>query len=237
MRKISSEVIIGGVFGVVSIFASMIQMGVNGYTADAIVGSIKDISGTMVTVMVLIIAIRSFIVNRPQNLHDLLMDSFERFEDVNLPLIFYVKGFVQAKDEPYVQGFSILQDFSKFPDLCSSVTKGSSEYDKYAKYGRGGGTGKFIDLPATDVMLKDRFLVKFTFLSSSVYDEDYKQKIISAISAKFGGVTTVMRSNHFTVEVPRIESKEDINRFIELLNFVIVLYQIGNKGMKHRNDD
>lgn len=48
------EKILGGVFGIIAIIAAVTEMGLNGFTTEAVVGAIKDIASTLVVVAVLI---------------------------------------------------------------------------------------------------------------------------------------------------------------------------------------
>ena len=53
------EKIIGGIFGVVAITAIIVEMSLGGFTSDAIAGGIKDIASTLITVVMLIVAIKA----------------------------------------------------------------------------------------------------------------------------------------------------------------------------------
>ncbi len=60
MKKYEQETLFGGIFGGIAIVAVMIEMILGGFSAEAIVGGIKDIAGTIVAVLVFIFAVRQF---------------------------------------------------------------------------------------------------------------------------------------------------------------------------------
>lgn len=53
------EKIIGGIFGAIAIVAILIEMKLGNYETEAIVAGIKDISGTLITVVMLVVAINA----------------------------------------------------------------------------------------------------------------------------------------------------------------------------------
>jgi len=55
----ATEKIIGGIFGVIAIAAIIVEMSLGGYSSDAVVGGIKDIASTLITVVMLIVAIKA----------------------------------------------------------------------------------------------------------------------------------------------------------------------------------
>ena len=53
------EKIIGGIFGAIAIIAIVIEMALDGFDSAAIVGGIKDIAGTAITIVMLIVAVNA----------------------------------------------------------------------------------------------------------------------------------------------------------------------------------
>lgn len=233
-NKLGLETILGGIFGIIAIIAIVVEMSVANFTAEAIWGGIKDIAGTFVAVMVFVVAIRSFVVSRPKNLNELLEANLNKFEEKNLPLVFRVKDFVSTQG--FDQGFAILQNFDEFPTLDFSLKKGDNTYENYRTQ-KSKTTGKFIDLPSVAEMLSSNFNIRFSFIGSNIYEEQYKTTIKYAISKKFSEYSCSNITNNFTVSVPKIKSIQDIEHMISLFEFVITLYQIGNKGMKSKNEN
>ncbi len=229
--KLGVEKIIGGVFGLIAIIAAILEMKDNGFSSVIIYGGIKYISGIMVAVMVFLIAINSYLNNRPKNLEEELKNKFNEFEQKNIPQIYRVKNYIQAQNSKYIQGFCILQDFSLFPELCGNVEKDSNKYNELSDY-KSKSTGKFLDLSDYNTILSKNFNIKFSFIKSSSYSSEYKDKILEAISKKFNNKYKVHHKSNdfFELDIPKIEDKKDITEMVSLFEFVITLYQIGNMG-------
>ncbi|MBE6992754.1 MAG: hypothetical protein E7430_09335 [Ruminococcaceae bacterium] len=62
----SFEKIIGGVFGVIAIVAIIVEMFLSNFTLDAIAGGTKDIASTLITVVMLIVAIKALRPNKEE---------------------------------------------------------------------------------------------------------------------------------------------------------------------------
>ena len=63
-KKIDKEILFGGIFGIIAIVAAAGEMIANGISTATILGAIKDIAGTLVAVMVFIIAVRHLFVKK-----------------------------------------------------------------------------------------------------------------------------------------------------------------------------
>ena len=55
-NKLDKEIILGAIFGIIAIIAIICEMSLGGFSKEAIAGGVKDISGTIVAVLVFIIA-------------------------------------------------------------------------------------------------------------------------------------------------------------------------------------
>lgn len=64
LKKIDKEVLFGGIFGVLAILATLGEMIANGLSAATVLGAVKDISGTVVAVMVFVVAVRHLFVKK-----------------------------------------------------------------------------------------------------------------------------------------------------------------------------
>lgn len=53
------EKIIGGIFGVIAIAAIIVEMNLGGFNYEAVAGGVKDIASTLITVVMLIVAIKA----------------------------------------------------------------------------------------------------------------------------------------------------------------------------------
>ncbi len=55
----SLEKVVGGIFGVIAVFAIVYEMYLGGFDESAIAGGIKDIAGTLITIVMLFVAINA----------------------------------------------------------------------------------------------------------------------------------------------------------------------------------
>lgn len=67
MEQLGAETFLGGLFGIIAILAVFAEMALAGFDAAAVAGGIKDIAGTLVTVIMLAVAIRAL---RPKKKSD-----------------------------------------------------------------------------------------------------------------------------------------------------------------------
>ena len=59
MEQLGTETLLGGLFGVIAILAVFAEMILAGFDASSVAGGVKDIAGTIVTVIMLVVAIRA----------------------------------------------------------------------------------------------------------------------------------------------------------------------------------
>lgn len=59
--KLGVETLWGGIFGVIAIIAILVELFLGGISAETITGAVKDIAGTVVSVMVFVIAIKQIV--------------------------------------------------------------------------------------------------------------------------------------------------------------------------------
>ena len=58
LKRLDKEVLWGGIFGLIAIVAILAEMFLNGISAESIVAAVKDIAGTIIAVMVFMVAAR-----------------------------------------------------------------------------------------------------------------------------------------------------------------------------------
>lgn len=66
-KELELEVKLAGIFGIIAIIAILVEIILGGFTTESIVAGIKDLSGTIVAVLVFIIAAKSFRKDQPKN--------------------------------------------------------------------------------------------------------------------------------------------------------------------------
>jgi hypothetical protein len=110
MKKIGIETLWGGLFGIIAITAALVEMASNGLMSGSVAGAIKDISGTMVTVMVLLFAVRNLLPRKEKlSLEDKLKSALTAWEKSNSTLI--VKSADDINDK---YGFNMRTDVRDF---------------------------------------------------------------------------------------------------------------------------
>ena len=63
-KKIDKEIVFGGIFGIIAVVAATGEMIISGISVATILSATKDIAGTLVAVMVFIIAIKHLFVKK-----------------------------------------------------------------------------------------------------------------------------------------------------------------------------
>lgn len=212
------------IFGIIAIVAAVAEMVFNGINAATVSAAIKDVFGTVIVIVVFAAVIKDKI----QKLPDKLEGELDVFAKKYSPLIFKVRDYEVAENY-YEQGFCILKDMSRFIGEEfgeEDVLKYSSRYSKQ--------TTKFIDMPASDVMLSQDFKICFRTLQTCEYDADFIKKTCEAINSKFANEYEAKPySTNLVVSLPKITNKEQVDKLISLFEIVIVYFQIGNKGVKN----
>lgn len=111
MRKIGMETLWGGIFGIVAIAAAIVEMVLNGFETIAIAGAIKDISGTLVTVMVLLFAIKSLLPHKEKlSIEEKIILALDAWQQANSTMI--IKSADDEKTGKY--GFHMRTDIRDF---------------------------------------------------------------------------------------------------------------------------
>lgn len=89
MEKLDlKEKLWGGIFGVISILAAIGEMFTKGVTTENVMGTIKDISGTLVVVVLLVVVIRSLIPKKYQlSFEERLKEALTKWQKANSNMI------------------------------------------------------------------------------------------------------------------------------------------------------
>lgn len=86
-KKIDKEILFGGIFGIIAIVATAGEMIANGISIATIFGAIKDIAGTLVAVMVFIIAVRHLFVKKAADFNGVFEAEMEKIIAKYAPII------------------------------------------------------------------------------------------------------------------------------------------------------
>lgn len=220
----------GGIFGIIAIVAAIAEAISNGISAATVFAAIKDVSGTLIVVVLLITFIKQ-LPRKPKNLLARLEDEVEEWGKKNSPLIYKAEGYVAEQGGEYVQGFVLLQNPQDYMKL-SNLTPESSVWSDYARY-ESKKTGKFIDMPSYETMtgnnFKIRIVMKQSHFSKKEGIEEILQDIISSINSRYVNefeAVQIGKSLSFTVSVKSITTDKEMQRFIELIDYILSLVKV-----------
>ena len=79
----------GGIFGIIAIAAAIGEAFANGISLSTILGAVKDISGTLVVVVLLVTFIKQ-LPRKLKNTSEILEQNVEKWGSDNAPLIFNI---------------------------------------------------------------------------------------------------------------------------------------------------
>ena len=102
------ETLGGGIFGVVAILAAIVELILGVVDGASVAGMVKDISGTLMTMMIVIVAIRG--LHPRKNIMERLEQELSAWQKKNAALI--IKSADDDKTEKY--GFHMRTDFTNF---------------------------------------------------------------------------------------------------------------------------
>ena len=222
------ETIIGGIFGVAAIIATIFEYKLG--DGGAVAGMLKDVFGTAVVVVLLIASVPP---RKPVGLEKILEKRVEKWGIDNSPMIFKVEGYVCAKEQKYKQGFALLQNPLKYVALLG-IEKDTPEWHTYAGY-TSKQTGKFLDLPSYKEMVSGKFDVMFVLEQKHFKEKEeittIIEDIINATQSRFGEenieVKRIGTSEKFTIKfLSAIKNKNDIDFFISVVDFVLSLVKV-----------
>ncbi len=227
------EIILGGIFGIITVIAAILEMQANGFSTEAIFGGLKDIAGTMVTVMVFLIAVRLLIPKKEKlTFEDKLRKALSGWEESNKTLI--VKSPNKDDEHTKTYGFSMRTDIRNFYET-ESITKN---------------VGWFVRLPLIrkENYQKEPFDIVFhlnkgTFFEGiSKSDEELKQAYskLSSMFSRFINNQYHIKDNvneipfasarakvdEILVKIRPIISDNDIKALVNLLNSMFQAYLV-----------
>lgn len=87
LKKINKEVLFGGIFGIIAIIAALGEMIANGFSIGTVLATVKDIAGTLVAVMVFIIAIKHLFVKKPTDFNGIFTAEMEKVISKYSPIL------------------------------------------------------------------------------------------------------------------------------------------------------
>lgn len=219
------EKIWGGIFGVVAILAALGEMFANGLSKASVLGAVKDISGTLVVVILLITVVRTLFPKKyKKSFSERLESAIDIWREKNSNLI--VKD-DKSDGSANKYGLSMKTDMNAF----------------YEETGNGK-LGVFVRMPAldSDVWKTDKIDVVFwlnrgTFFQgrTDLTDEQKDAQLIvlrnkfeKYLALKYPNFCKISSSeNKVNVRITQaIQEEEEINQFIEVINSMYQAYLV-----------
>ena len=219
-KRLGTEIILGGVFGIIAVTAALLEMNTNGFSTESIFSGIKDIAGTMVAVMVFLIAIQSLFPKKDKlSFEEKLAAALSDWQQSNSTLI--VKSTDDEKTHKY--GFSMRTDIRDFY-RANPITKN---------------VGWFVRLPliSKENYQKQKFDIVFhlnkgTFFEGITKSDQELKQAYSNLGGMFSGLINslykdVEASPNFDeifVKIKPFTCDDDIKKLINLLNSMFQAY-------------
>lgn len=233
MKEKINEDFWGSLFGIVAIVAAIVEMILGGFSIESVVAGIKDIAGTAIVIFVMIAFLRN-LPKKEKNLAEKLEKDVEDWGIDNAPLIFKTENYIAAQNTEFEQGFVLLQDPRRYVSLSNSkLNKENPEWHKYAQYGNGKLTGKFLDMPSYKAMTKDDFNVMIVMEQSHFRNmpeiDSVIKDIVSAINAHGNDGIFAERigaSNKIRLVCKKIETIAGKDHFVDMLDFILSLVKV-----------
>ncbi|MBO7393583.1 MAG: hypothetical protein J6U98_05215 [Abditibacteriota bacterium] len=222
MRNIGKEILYGGIFGCIAVIAVVIEVFLGGFSIDAVIGGIKDISGTIVAVLVFLIAIRQFRPSKSElSFEERLSSALDKWCMENANMI--VRN---ERIDGHAYGIGMrtdIQDFYRSVPLTKQA-------------------GRFVQMPIIDAENYNKNDIKLTFeLKKGIFFSDrpelqgeelnkafnsLNELFCGYINNKFAGFASASgKDDSITVVIREpIVTDEDISRLIDLINTVYQAY-------------
>lgn len=232
-KRLDRETLFGGVFGVIAIVAIIVEMVLAGVSAESVTSAIKDIAGTVVSVMVFIIAIKHILkqFKESKSFEDNLKNALDKWHDDHVNMIVRKEKYdIEHKDQPAsCYSFGLKTNISDFYDNKSTNS-----------------TGCFVRMPMLtkenyingNVLLKF-YLNKGTFYEGVEMSDSELKTAFSKLNTLFCGFintnpafsefATAKEKNpqeiNVTIKKP-IETVDDIEKLVALIDSMYNAYLV-----------
>lgn len=209
----------GGIFGIIAIVAAIAEMFINGIDTASVVGAIKDVSGTLVVVVLLVAFIKS-LPKKPKNFRELFEADMNEIEQAYAPLIVKYVPKDTAKDSAKAKNEKTIRY-----DILSSVDAlfGKEQADHL----------RLFELNA-EKPEKMCFYVREKFFGKPFDAKEIAENLSGRLQAKFPdySVTHNADSSGETITVnfnKAMETEQDAAALVNLINAAILLFVARNK--------
>lgn len=214
-----NEKVWGGIFGIIAIIAAIAEIFINGVDAASIVGAIKDVSSTLVVVVLLVAFLKS-LPQKPKNFREVFEKNMNEIEQAYAPMIVKYVPKDTAKDSSKVKNETVIRY-----DILSSVDAlfGKEQADHL----------RLFELNA-EKPEKMCFYVREKFFGKPFDAKEIAENISGRLQAKFPAykVTHTADSSGETIIVnfnKVMETEQDAAALVNLINAAILLFVAKNK--------
>lgn len=223
MNKINAETLFGGIFSIISVIAAIIEMALNNYETVYIAGAIKDISATMLAVMLLFLVFKNFYNKKIVDFEGRLKNKLEKWKEDNRNIIRK-----SEHDKARFYGFDMFTDMNNFYKGCD-FSKNSGWFVRFPEIKEENYNHKDIKI--------DFHLNKGTFFEGmGLNDEELEPRyekiannIIDYIRMIYSAeISKIFYKNHtitITMSNP-IQTDEEIDSLIRILDSMIKAYLV-----------
>lgn len=209
----------GGIFGIIAIVAAVTEIFINGVDAASVVGAVKDISGTLVVVVLLVAFLKS-LPKKPKNFREMFEKDMGEIEQAYAPLIVKYVPRDTAKDSSKAKNETVIRY-----DVLSSVDAlfGKEQADHL----------RLFELNA-EKPEKMCFYVREKFFGKPFDAKEIAENISGRLQAKFSDykVTHTADSSGEMIVVnfnKVMETERDAAALANLINAAILLFVARNK--------
>ena len=209
----------GSVFGIVAIVAAIVEMFINGVDAASVVGAIKDVSGTLVVVLVLVVFLKS-LPKKPKNFREQFEKEMGEIEQSYAPLVIEYVPKDTAKDSYKAKNATVIRY-----DILSSVDAlfGKEQADHL----------RLFELNAEQPE-RVSFYVREKFFGKPFDAKEIAESIALRLQAKFSDYKVTHKADSsgetITVDFNKVmETEEDAKELVNLINAAILLFVAKNK--------
>ena len=206
--------LLAGILAALAFFSIICEMALGGFTKEGFVSGIKDISGILIDVLVLLVA-ASVLIRKPVNFK-------EKFNDAMADLKTKYEPLITVDKKEGVIRYNIASN----PDALFSGTAKAPE--------------RIFELNE-DKPDKIRFYINKSFFShpgATDYDPEkialqIKSRLTSVDEYKKYNITTLPNGTNYMIEVRfsrELNHNEDIDTLISLIDYTILLFVARNKS-------
>ena len=215
------EKVWGGIFGLIAIVAAVVEMFVNGIDASSVIGAIKDISGTLVVVVLLVVFIKS-LPKKPENFREVFEAKMNEIEKAYEPLIVRYVPKATATEASKAKNENVIRY-----DILSSVDAlfGKEQADHL----------RLFELNA-EKPEKICFYVREKFFGKPFDAKEIAENISGRLQAKYPEpaykVTHTADSSGETIIVSfskAMETEQDAEAVVSLISTAVLLFVAKNK--------